>query len=121
MESGKRWETRPFRSGIGYTRAMAETWPIFFLAVVLKVPAIGMIWLVLWAAKAHDPGAEAAGGDDDGGSRRDKLPLWPRRGGPHSGPGGSIDCRDGSDGRRRQAVAGMRPRDLRRSRETSRR
>ena len=97
---------------------MAETWPIFFLAVVLKVPAIGMIWLVLWAAKEHDPGAEAPGGDDDGGSRRDKLPLWPRRGGPHTGPGGSVDC---PDGRRRQAVTGTRSRERRRSREISRR
>ena len=74
--------------------------------------------LVLWAAKAHDPGAEAADGDDDGGSRRDKLPLWPRRGGPHSGPGGSIDC---PDGRRRQAVRGIRSRERLRSRDISRR
>ena len=99
---------------------MAESVPILFLAVVLKVPAIGMIWLVLWAAKAHDPGAETPGGDDDGGSRRDKLPLWPRRGGPHSGPDGCADCPDGT-GRRRQAAKGTRPRERRRSREISRR
>ena len=99
---------------------MAETWPIFFLAVVLKVPAIGMIWLVLWAAKPVESEAEAPG-DDDGGSRRDRIPLWPRRGGPHAGPGGSADCTDGSGGRRRQTVRGARSRDRRRSREISRR
>ena len=100
---------------------MAETWPILFLAVVLKVPAIGMIWLVLWAAKPVEPGTETPGGDDDGGSRRDRIPLWPRRGGPHSGPDGTVDCPEGPGSRRRQAVAGIRPRERRRSREISRR
>ena len=99
---------------------MAETWPIFFLAVVLKVPAIGMIWLVLWAAKTQ-PGAEASGGDEDGGTRRDRLPFGPRRGGPLTGPG---ECDGGSrirGGRTGQTERGRRSLERRRSRETSRR
>ena len=94
---------------------MAEMWPIFFLAVVLKVPAIGMIWLVLWAAKPM-PEAEAPG-DEDGGSKRDRLPFGPRRGGPG-------DCTSGPgvhDGRSRQTVRGARSSERRRSREISRR
>ena len=104
---------------MGYTRAMAETWPIVFLAVVLKVPAIGMIWLVLWAAKGHDQ-PEAAGGDDDGGTRRDKLPFGPRRGGPHGGPG-PVVLGEPHEGRNRQAGSGTRSRERRRSRAISRR
>ena len=104
---------------MGYTRAMAETWPILFLAVVLKVPAIGMIWLVLWAAKGQ-PEPEAPGSDEDGGSRRGRIPFGPRRGGP-VGPG---DCTGGPEhheGRSRQAGRKTRSRERSRSREISRR
>jgi hypothetical protein len=57
--------------------------PIFFLLVVLKIPVLGALWLIWWAAKAP----EAAGSEEDsnGGSggrrpRQPILPLGPRRG-----------------------------------------
>jgi len=40
-------------------------WPIFFLAVVLKIPVLAGIWLVWWAAHQEVPQPEEA--DDDGG------------------------------------------------------
>ena len=33
-----------------YTDAVTGFWPIFFLLVVLKIPVLGAIWLVWWAA-----------------------------------------------------------------------
>jgi hypothetical protein len=65
---------------------MTGFWPIFFLAVVLKIPVLAGIWLVWWAAHQEVPQPEEA--DDDGGNKRrkmpPKLPLGPRRG-PHGG------------------------------------
>src|SRR5215203_3271373 len=61
-------------------------WPIFFLAVVLKIPVLASMWLVWWAAKQHDQPEAAA--EDDGGFKqrpRPRLPRGPRRGGPHGG------------------------------------
>jgi hypothetical protein len=83
-------------------------WPIFFLLVVLKIPVLGSLWLVWWAAKQHDE-PKAATDEDGGGFKRrprPKLPKGPRRG-PHGGgaagsgsslsarrahPGGQADC-----------------------------
>src|SRR6478752_8412792 len=65
---------------------MTGFWPIFFLLVVLKIPVLGSLWLVWWAAKQHDEPAEAAD-EGNGGSRRrpqPRLPHGPRRG-PHGG------------------------------------
>ncbi|HMI80770.1 MAG TPA: hypothetical protein VK480_03175, partial [Solirubrobacterales bacterium] len=67
---------------------MTGFWPIFFLLVVLKIPVLGSLWLVWWAAKQHDEPEAAT--DEDGGSfkrRRPqpRLPKGPRRGGPHGG------------------------------------
>ena len=65
---------------------MTGFWPIFFLAVVLKIPVLASIWLVWWAAKQHDEPEMAS--DESGGSfkrrPRPKLPRGPRRG-PHGG------------------------------------
>lgn len=66
---------------------MSEIWPFLFLAVVLKVPVIGMIYLLWWAAQP--PEVENATDDGDGndrGRRRPKpgFPRGPRRG-PHGG------------------------------------
>lgn len=65
---------------------MTGFWPIFFLLVVLKIPVLGSLWLVWWAAKQHDE-PEAAADEDGGGFKRrprPKMPKGPRRG-PHGG------------------------------------
>jgi hypothetical protein len=60
--------------------------PIFFLAVILKIPVALMLYLVYWAIKA-EPEIEEAPGDeaDDHEFRRwRRLPRRPR--GPSRGP-----------------------------------
>lgn len=67
---------------------MEGYWPIFFLLVVLKVPAIFMIYLLYWAAKNEPENGLVDEGDDGGNQRRRPKPLLPRgprRGGPHGG------------------------------------
>ena len=88
---------------------------------VLKIPTVGMIWLVLWAAKPAEQESDVEGGDEGGGSKLKpgRRPIGPRRGGPHGGGMGSSDC--GPDGRRRQAGRRTRSRERRRSRPTVRR
>lgn len=97
---------------------MVESLPYFFLMFVLKIPTVGMIWLVLWAAKPATEDAAAEGGDEGGGSKLKpgRRPFGPRRGGPHGGPGlNPVEC--GPDGeRRRQAGNRARSRERRRSR-----
>ena len=65
---------------------MEGYWPIFFLLVVLKVPAIFMIYLLYWAAR-NDPESGVVDEGEDGGQRRRPRPLQPRgpRRGPHGG------------------------------------
>lgn len=62
--------------------------PIFFLLVVLKIPVLGAIWLIFWAAKA--PEADGAAEDSgEGFGRWRPQPIRPR--GPRRGPhGGSV-------------------------------
>ena len=60
-------------------------WPIFFLAVILKIPVFGALWLVWWASKS--PEEDAAEDHGDGFERRRPLPIRPR--GPQHGPGGA--------------------------------
>lgn len=57
--------------------------PIFFLLVVLKIPVLGALWLIWWAAKA--PEAEGNAEDSDGGTGRWR-PMRPRPRGPQHGP-----------------------------------
>jgi|GEM_PF-1295088 len=65
--------------------------PIFFLLVVLKIPVLGALWLVWWAAKSPDP--ESSEEDTGGGPNRWRpMPRKPR--GPHHLPGGSAARRD---------------------------
>jgi len=60
--------------------------PIFFLLVVLKIPVLGALWLVWWAAQEPKTDEEASPGDDGHGRR---TPIRPRPRGPHPAtPGG---------------------------------
>lgn len=65
---------------------MEGFWPIFFLAVVLKIPVFGALFLVWWAIRA-EPEVEDAPEADDGGFKRHRpqprQPSGPRRG-PHA-------------------------------------
>jgi hypothetical protein len=61
--------------------------PIFFLLVVLKIPVLGALWLIWYAAKPPDP--ESSQGDSNGGpSRFRPFPTRPR--GPQHGPSGGF-------------------------------
>jgi hypothetical protein len=72
--------------------------PIFFLAVVLKLPVLGAIWLVWWASR---PIPEPEGAEDDGGGfgrwrPQPRPPRGPRRG-PHGGDARPLpDCPPGA-------------------------
>jgi hypothetical protein len=64
-------------------------WAIFWMAVVLKIPVIALLWIVWWAIRSEPaPAGETA--DGDGGVRphrhpRGRPPRPPRRG-PHAAP-----------------------------------
>jgi hypothetical protein len=77
--------------------------PIFFLAVVLKIPVALLLYLVWWAIRAEPNAEEAPGGADDHEFRRwqpqPRRPRGPRRG-PHAPDAQPLpDCPPG--GRRR--------------------
>jgi hypothetical protein len=65
------------------------TWGFLWLMLALKVPLIGLLYIVWWAVKQkpEDPPAK----DDDGGIKRERVhprkpfPRHPRRG-PHGDP-----------------------------------
>ena len=62
--------------------------PVFFLIAVLKLPVLGMIYLLWWASKPA-PDEQSAGDEGDGGSPdrvipKPKFPRGPRRD-PHGG------------------------------------
>ncbi len=66
---------------------MEELWPYIFLFLVLKVPVVGMIYLLWWAAQTPEvETTEDDGGNDDRGRRRPRpgFPRGPRRD-PHGG------------------------------------
>jgi hypothetical protein len=79
-------------------------WPIFFLAVILKIPVGLLLYLVYWAIKAVPEVEEAP----EGGAEDHEFPRWrplpkrprgPRRG-PHAPDAQPLpDCPPG--GRRR--------------------
>jgi hypothetical protein len=68
---------------------MSGFWAIFWLAVVLKIPIVALLWIVWWAVK--DPPEPEPRDRGDGGS--DRAPGHPRidpphppRRGPHGDP-----------------------------------
>jgi hypothetical protein len=66
-------------------------WPIFFLAVILKIPVGFLLYTVWWAVRAEpETEEEPADGSDDHGFRRwrrePQRPRGPRRG-PHAPDG----------------------------------
>jgi len=69
---------------------MEGYWPVLFLLIALKIPAIGMIWLLYWAATNEPENGAIDEGEDGGGGKRRPRPLMPR--GPRRGPhgGGSL-------------------------------
>jgi hypothetical protein len=63
-------------------RLVEGFWPIFFMAVILKIPVAALLYLVWWAVKSPEQPAEQS--DDGGGFRRHTPPPRPR--GPRRGP-----------------------------------
>jgi hypothetical protein len=68
---------------------MSGFWAIFWLAVVLKIPIVALLWIVWWAIK--DPPQPEPREGEGGGS--DRVPGHPRvhpphppRRGPHGNP-----------------------------------
>jgi hypothetical protein len=64
------------------------TWGFIWLMFILKIPIVGLLWLVWWAIHQE---VEPAGSEDDGGARRHphKPPPRsprPRHRGPHGAP-----------------------------------
>jgi hypothetical protein len=90
---------------------MDEALPIIFLAVVLKIPVFGMLWLIWWAIRAEP---ELDDAEEEGREHRfrrwrrePKPPRGPRRGGPHGGTATvAAECPPGG---RRRTVAPARP------------
>jgi hypothetical protein len=78
--------SRPVRLGVHSAR-VEGFFPIFFLAVILKIPVGLMLYLVWWAVRASDAPAEAPPETDDHRFRRfrrdPRKPRGPRRG-PHA-------------------------------------
>ena len=66
---------------------MEGFWPIFFLAVILKIPVCFLLYVVWWAFRAQPEVEEAPETGDDHGfhrwRRQPKRPNDPRRG-PHA-------------------------------------
>lgn len=94
---------------------------MFFLLVVLKVPVVGMMYLLWWAMKPSDdevPAEDEPGGEDHHRRPRPHFPRGPRRG-PHGGGARPVATAAPHEGRIRQLEA-ARARERERSRETVR-
>lgn len=90
---------------------------MFFLLVVLKIPVIGMIYLLWWATHDQNLADEVLDEGEDGHGRRKsrpRFPIGPRRD-PHSG-GAMRKPEPAHEGRFRQPeVVVARARELARS------
>ncbi len=94
---------------------------MFFLLVVLKIPVVGMIYLLYWASEPvrEEPAKDEGGGDDHGRRRNNpSSPRGPRRG-PHGGGARKVPGAAPHGGRIRQLEA-ARALERSRSRETVR-
>ena len=75
---------------------MSGFWAVFWLALVLKIPIVALLYIVWWAVK--DPPEPQIGETGEGGSRYDgphprlRPPQPPRRG-PHGDPAPSSPAR----------------------------
>lgn len=94
---------------------------MFFLLVVLKIPIVGMIYLLWWAAqpKPEPEATEDENHGDDHGRRRPhpQFPRGPRRG-PHGG--GARPAAEAPHGGRIRQLEAARALERSRSRETTR-
>ena len=68
---------------------MGGFWAIFWLAVILKIPIVALLWIVWWAIRQTP--VEEGEDDQGGGSDRDPRPHRPDhprppRRGPHADP-----------------------------------
>ncbi|HZN90048.1 MAG TPA: hypothetical protein VFB44_13805 [Thermoleophilaceae bacterium] len=68
---------------------MGGFWAIFWLAVILKIPIVALLWIVWWAIRQTP--VEEGEDDQGGGSDRDPRPHRPGhprppRRGPHADP-----------------------------------
>jgi hypothetical protein len=66
---------------------MEGYWPVLFMLIALKIPAIAMIWLLYWASTNEQDDGVLDEGEDNGGRRKRPLPFRPRgpRRDPHGG------------------------------------
>ena len=65
-------------------------WTFLYLMVFLKLPIVGLFWIVWWAVKAEpeeEPG-DADSSEGGGGSKLPRTPIdpRPRSRGPHGDP-----------------------------------
>jgi hypothetical protein len=68
---------------------MSGFWAVFWLAVIVKIPIVGLFYIVWWALR-EPPVPEADPRDGGGGTKRDPHPRirppHPPRRGPHAEP-----------------------------------
>jgi hypothetical protein len=87
-------------------------WAVFWIAVVLKIPIVMLLWIVWWAIK--DPPLAEVDERGDGGSDRDprphprRRPPHPPRRGPHADPSPASPTRVRVARGRRRVPAGHR-------------
>jgi hypothetical protein len=85
-------------------------WAVFWIAVVMKIPIVMLLWIVWWAIK--DPPLAEADERGDGGSDRDprphprRRPPHPPRRGPHADPSPASPARVRVARGRKRAPAG---------------
>jgi hypothetical protein len=60
-------------------------WTLFYMVVILKIPVVGMAWIIWWAIKSQ-PVVEDGAPDEGGGQHPRPVPPRPPRRGPHAEP-----------------------------------
>lgn len=95
----------------GYDARVGGFWAIFWLAVILKIPIVALLWIVWWAIRQTP--VEEGEDDQGGGSDRDPRPHRPDhprppRRGPHADPQPLAPARVRVSRGRRRTPAGHR-------------